>query len=70
MSNFFSRSTRPETSTPYDPVHLTHVGFNSSAGEFTGLPKEWQELLSESGIHKSEQEKEPQEVIELVKFYQ
>jgi hypothetical protein len=24
-----------EISTPYDPVHLTHVGFNSHTGEFT-----------------------------------
>jgi len=51
---------RPEISTPFDPVHLTHVGFNSSTGEFTGLPREWQELLQESGISKSEQEKNPQ----------
>ncbi|KXN87390.1 Serine/threonine-protein kinase SMU1 [Leucoagaricus sp. SymC.cos] len=63
-------STRPEISTPYDPVHLTHVGFNSSTGEFTGLPKEWQQLLQESGISRSEQEKNPQAVMEIVKFYQ
>lgn len=61
---------RPEISTPYDPVHLTHVGFNSSTGEFTGLPKEWQQLLQESGISRSEQEKNPQAVMEIVKFYQ
>ena len=39
-------------------------------GEFTGLPREWQELLQESGISKSEQEKNPQAVMEIVKFYQ
>ena len=61
---------KPEISTPYDPVHLTHVGFNSSTGEFTGLPKEWQQLLQESGISRSEQEKNPQAVMEIVKFYQ
>ncbi|EJD46621.1 PBD-domain-containing protein, partial [Auricularia subglabra TFB-10046 SS5] len=61
---------RPEISTPFDPVHLTHVGFNSSTGEFTGLPKEWQELLQESGISRLEQEKNPQAVMEIVKFYQ
>ncbi|THU87970.1 Pkinase-domain-containing protein [Dendrothele bispora CBS 962.96] len=66
----FNTSKRPEISTPYDPVHLTHVGFNSSTGEFTGLPKEWQQLLQESGISKSEQEKNPQAVMEIVKFYQ
>ncbi|KAI0766625.1 Pkinase-domain-containing protein [Trametes elegans] len=70
MSDFLNSSKRPEISTPYDPVHLTHVGFNTSTGEFTGLPKEWQQLLQESGISKSEQEKNPQAVMEIVKFYQ
>ncbi|KAA1469009.1 Pkinase-domain-containing protein [Dentipellis sp. KUC8613] len=70
MSDFLNSSKRPEISTPYDPVHLTHVGFNSSTGEFTGLPKEWQQLLQDSGISKSEQEKNPLAVMEIVKFYQ
>lgn len=70
MSEVFNPSKRPEISTPYDPVHLTHVGFNSFTGEFTGLPKEWQQLLQESGISRSEQEKNPQAVMEIVKFYQ
>lgn len=70
MSEFLNNTKRPEISTPYDPVHLTHVGFNSSTGEFTGLPKEWQQLLQESGISRSEQEKNPQAVMEIVKFYQ
>lgn len=69
MSGVFKSSQRLEISTPYDPVHLTHVGFNSSTGEFTGLPKEWQQLLQESGISRSEQEKNPQAVMEIVKFY-
>ena len=70
MSEMFNPTKRPEISTPYDPVHLTHVGFNSSTGEFTGLPKEWQQLLQESGISRLEQEKNPQAVMEIVKFYQ
>jgi p21-activated kinase 1 len=70
MSEFLNTPKRPEISTPYDPVHLTHVGFNSSTGEFTGLPKEWQQLLQESGISRSEQEKNPLAVMEIVKFYQ
>ncbi len=70
MSDLLNTSKRPEISTPYDPVHLTHVGFNTSTGEFTGLPKEWQQLLQESGISKLEQEKNPQAVMEIVKFYQ
>ncbi|KAI0343275.1 Pkinase-domain-containing protein [Trametopsis cervina] len=70
MSDLLNTSKKIEISTPYDPVHLTHVGFNSSTGEFTGLPKEWQQLLQESGISKLEQEKNPQAVMEIVKFYQ
>lgn len=70
MSDFLNSSKRLEISTPYDPVHLTHVGFNSSTGEFTGLPKEWQQLLQDSGISKSDQEKNPEAVMEIVKFYQ
>lgn len=59
-----------EISTPYDPVHLTHVGFNVDTGEFTGLPKEWQQLLSDSGISKQEQLQNPQAVVDIVAFYE
>ncbi|KAI5119126.1 hypothetical protein M0805_005732 [Coniferiporia weirii] len=68
--NLMSANKRIEISTPFDPVHLTHVGFNASTGEFTGLPKEWQQLLQDSGISRMEQEKNPQAVMEIVKFYQ
>ncbi|KIO30597.1 hypothetical protein M407DRAFT_60973, partial [Tulasnella calospora MUT 4182] len=69
-SDFLTTAKRPEISTPYDPVHLTHVGFNSSTGEFTGLPKEWQQILQENGISRQDQEKNPQAVVEIFKFYQ
>ena len=68
--SFMSSSKRLEISTPYDPVHLTHVGFNANTGEFTGLPREWQQLLQDSGISRQDQEKNPQAVMEIVKFYQ
>jgi len=32
-----NKRERMEISTPYDPVHLTHVGFNYHTGEFTVL---------------------------------
>ncbi|KAF8605895.1 Pkinase-domain-containing protein [Ceratobasidium sp. AG-I] len=70
MDGFLNAQKKPEISTPYDPVHLTHVGFNSSTGEFTGLPKEWQQLLSDSGISRLEQERNPETVMEVMKFYQ
>jgi p21-activated kinase 1 len=34
-ADVFSQQKKMEISTPYDPVHLTHVGFNSDTGEFT-----------------------------------
>ena len=70
VSDLLGSNKRVEISTPYDPVHLTHVGFNTSTGEFTGLPKEWQQLLQDSGISRMEQEKNPEAVMEIVKFYQ
>ena len=70
MTDFLNSNKRPKISVPNDPVHLMHVGFNLSTGEFTGLPKEWQQLLQDSGISKSEQVKNPLAVMEIVKFYQ
>ena len=69
MADFLKSHKRPEINTAYDPVHLTRVGFNSSTVKFTGLPKEWQQLLQDSGISKSDQEKNPPVVVEVVKFY-
>ncbi|RKP26181.1 P21-Rho-binding domain-containing protein, partial [Syncephalis pseudoplumigaleata] len=47
-------------SSPYNPVHLTHVGYNQETGEFIGLPKEWQVMLQNSGITEQEQKDHPQ----------
>lgn len=57
-------------STPYNTQHVAHVGFDSATGEYIGLPEEWQKLLSASGISKTEQEQHPQEIYEIVEFYQ
>ncbi|KAI8872916.1 PAK-box/P21-Rho-binding protein, partial [Ramicandelaber brevisporus] len=65
-----SLEKKSEISAPYNPVHLTHVGFNNDTGEFIGLPKEWSVLLSEAGITKQDQEANPQVLMEVVKFYQ
>ena len=69
MTDFLKSHKRPEISTPYDPVRLTHAIFDSSTGEFTGLPKEWQQLLQDCEISKSNKEN-PLNVMENVKFYQ
>jgi p21-activated kinase 1 len=65
-----NKRRRPKISTPYDPIQLTHVDFNTSVGKFTGLPKEWQQLLQDSGASKFNREKNPRPVMETVKFYE
>ncbi|KAI8090196.1 kinase-like domain-containing protein [Gilbertella persicaria] len=59
-----------DISFPYNTRHVTHVGYDANTGEFTGLPKEWQTLLKTSGITRTEQEKNPQAVIDAIEFYQ
>lgn len=69
MTDLLNTNKQVVISTPYDPVHLTHVGFNSDTGEFTGLPKEWQQTLQDNGVTRQEQEKNPEAVMEIMKFY-
>lgn len=76
LSNNGSATSSPsynkemEISGPYNAVHVTHVGFNATTGEFTGLPEEWQTLLQHSGISKREQVQNPQAVLDVIGFYQ
>lgn len=69
MGGILNSPKRMDISTPYDPVHVTHVGFNTDTGELTGLPLEWQKLLQDSGITQSEQAEHPQAVMDIVAFY-
>ncbi|KAI5303723.1 signal transducing kinase of the PAK [Ascosphaera pollenicola] len=57
-------------SAPENPVHVTHVGYDNHTGKFTGLPREWQIMLAESGISKKEQERDPATMVEIVKFHE
>jgi len=58
-----------EISSPYNPVHLTHVGYNPDTGEFSGLPKEWIKMLQDAGISEQDQQAHPQAVIDIISFY-
>ncbi|KAK7206493.1 serine/threonine-protein kinase ste20 [Myxozyma melibiosi] len=58
-----------EISGPYNTQHVTHVGYNLQTREFTGLPPAWQKILADSGISQSEQESNPQAVMDVVAFY-
>ncbi|KAK9687313.1 hypothetical protein K7432_014835, partial [Basidiobolus ranarum] len=69
VSDFLSPDKKLEISSPYNPVHVTHVGFNPDTGEFTGLPKEWHILLQEAGITKQDQKAHPQAVLDAIGFY-
>ncbi|XP_072034050.1 serine/threonine-protein kinase PAK 3-like isoform X2 [Amphiura filiformis] len=60
---------RPEISLPTSFEHTVHVGFDSITGEFTGMPDHWARLLSTSDISKTEQKKNPQAVLDALKFY-
>lgn len=60
---------RPEISLPTSFEHTVHVGFDSITGEFTGMPDHWARLLSTSDISKVEQKKNPQAVLDALKFY-
>jgi hypothetical protein len=70
MADFHKSHIRPKISTPYDPVHLTQAGFDSSTGESAGLSKGWKRLPKDSRISKSGQEENPFAVMEVGKFYQ
>lgn len=56
-------------STPFNAKHVAHVGVDDN-GSYTGLPIEWERLLSASGISKKEQQQHPQAVMDIVAFYQ
>jgi p21-activated kinase 1 len=49
FANILKPNKRPEISVPHNPLHVTHVGFDTSTCKFTGLPKDWQRLEEDSG---------------------
>ncbi|KAI9835901.1 MAG: hypothetical protein M1819_001799 [Sarea resinae] len=69
MNSVLGSPRRINISAPENPVHVTHVGYDNKTGQFTGLPKEWQRMLQESGISKKEQEQNPQTIMDIVTFY-
>uniref|UniRef100_A0AAQ4QS82 non-specific serine/threonine protein kinase n=1 Tax=Gasterosteus aculeatus aculeatus TaxID=481459 RepID=A0AAQ4QS82_GASAC len=68
-SNKKKEKERPEISLPSDFEHTIHVGFDAVTGEFTGIPEQWARLLQTSNITKLEQKKNPQAVLDVLKFY-
>ncbi|KAJ3319669.1 Protein kinase [Boothiomyces sp. JEL0866] len=56
-------------STPTNFSHNVHVGFDPNSGIFTGLPKDWKNLLQSSKITQEEMAKNPQAVLDVLEFY-
>uniref|UniRef100_A0A674P2B8 non-specific serine/threonine protein kinase n=1 Tax=Takifugu rubripes TaxID=31033 RepID=A0A674P2B8_TAKRU len=69
LPNKKKEKERPEISLPSDFEHTIHVGFDAVTGEFTGIPEQWARLLQTSNITKLEQKKNPQAVLDVLKFY-
>ncbi|KAK5946764.1 signal transducing kinase of the PAK [Knufia obscura] len=57
-------------SAPENPTHITHVCFNEETGQFTGLPKNWETMLSDSGVSEMEQKQNPQMMYNIMRAYE
>ncbi|KHN99145.1 ste20-like protein [Metarhizium album ARSEF 1941] len=69
VTSLVGSQKKPTISAPENPVHVTHVGYDSTTGQFTGLPKEWQRLINESGIPEKERRENPQTMVDILQFY-
>jgi len=57
-------------SAPENPTHITHVCFNEETGQFTGLPKNWETMLSDNGVPETEQKQNPQMMYNIMTTYE
>ncbi|EXJ95491.1 STE/STE20/PAKA protein kinase [Capronia coronata CBS 617.96] len=69
VNNMLGSPRTIKISAPENPLHITHVGYDNQTGQFTGLPADWQRILSDSGIPKTEQEQNPQMMVDIVETY-
>ncbi|KAL2441182.1 Serine/threonine-protein kinase ste20 [Exophiala dermatitidis] len=69
VNNMLGSPRTIKISAPENPLHITHVGYDNQTGQFTGLPADWQRILSDSGISKNEQEQNPQMMVDIVETY-
>ena len=56
-------------SAPTNFDHRVHVGFDAQKGGFTGLPPEWERLLTTSALTRDDYLRNPEAVIEVLEFY-
>ena len=57
-------------SAPENPTHITHVCFNEETGQFTGLPKNWETMLTDSGVPEMEQKENPQMMYDIMRTFE
>ncbi|KAF2474456.1 uncharacterized protein BDR25DRAFT_216618, partial [Lindgomyces ingoldianus] len=60
------RKGKLRISPPQDPIHITHVAVDCETGEYSGLPKEWQEILCN---HQPDDEESLKRVLDILNFY-
>lgn len=65
-----SRSSDPIISGPYGMQHVTHVGYDASTGQFSGIPDSWKPVIAASGLSNDELEKNPQGIVDVMNFIQ
>ncbi|KAF7513118.1 signal transducing kinase of the PAK [Endocarpon pusillum] len=70
MNSMLGSPRNIKISSPENPIHMIHVGYDNVTGQFTGLPKEWQRMLEDSGVSKTEQEENPQLMRDIMDTYQ
>ncbi|KAI8904764.1 kinase-like domain-containing protein [Gorgonomyces haynaldii] len=74
VHGFFGENPPPQStgkiaiSTPFNPVHITHVGFNPETGEFTGLPERWVKMIKDAGITQQDQVDNHQTILDVIEF--
>lgn len=64
------QSEKSIISGPTDFEHTVHVGYDPVKGEFTGMPESWARLLKEADITKSEQKKNPEAVLHVLRWFE
>lgn len=69
-SHQIERADKSVISAPTDFEHTVHIGYDPIRGEFTGMPESWARLLREADISKSEQKKNPEAVLNVLKWFE
>ncbi|XP_040282353.1 serine/threonine-protein kinase PAK 1 isoform X2 [Bufo bufo] len=69
MKKTVKKPVIPVISPPTDFEHTLHIGFDPVTGKFTGMPEQWARLLQTSKISEEEQKKNPQAILDVLKFY-